>query len=190
MTKAILSSLTKKQVNQIKHICDKKGSISSATFNQIVNQKSDKKQLPKSRTDPFNFVCTISSPSADEVIVRFDGRHYSKNDIDSFHFKRKLAYKKSIKEAFANALLIQGKKALPKKPFTRVLLNVEIRLRKSRDDDSPQETSKRMRDCCIGYIIAEDDRRTIKDTKYTEVITNHYAMTLTFKNIEDTNDQI
>lgn len=177
MGSSAFAALSAKQIDLIVQEAKKTGSIKASAFNQIIS-----KQTTNSKKNTFFFECTISSPAIDEVRVLFKGRHYSKNDIDGWPLRKKLSYKKAIKKAFGLAVM-SCKKALPSKPFEEVEITVITSLKRSRDDDSPQETAKTMRDCCTNYrIIIDDNRKVVKKTEYIEKIGNEYSMELIIQN--------
>lgn len=108
--------------------------------------------------------------------ITINGKHFSKNRINSMSFKQRLKYKGLIKKASKIAYL-KYKKEIPQKPLDKVNVKYFIYNPRSRDDDANYETLKIIRDTLININILEDDnRKIIKNTKETEIISKTYKI--------------
>lgn len=180
MAAQMYKELTQKQIAEIVAIAKQNGGIHAKEFSRIAAGKNATKT--KSLAPRFSFACNIVAVASGEIHVAFRGRHYSKNDISTWPLRRLLAYKKSIKKAFADAAII-NRKIFPKTPYGRVEIRTTIALKRSRDDDNTFDTLKAMRDCCVVYGIIKDDSRdvVVNPTLPEEIISSEYSIVMKIK---------
>lgn len=163
------------------------GRISSKDFNAVISNQNDKAN--KNKVIDFAFSFNIQKRSENEYVFILNGRHYSTNSVNSFSFKNKLAYKKAIKQAVHDYLLI-NKKAFNKisliKPFSFVVLQPIAYNPRSRDDDGNSATLKVLRDAIVSLKFVPDDKRKfLRQMDVDEVIDKNYKIEIILKGSRD-----
>lgn len=183
MGSSLFPHLSPKQIKAISAIAKSNSGIKASEFNKILASGDSAQKPTRAKGAEFSFHCIITAPAENEVHILFNGRHHSKNDINSWGFRKKLVYKSSIKKAFADAVIIY-RSAIPKAPFEKVEIHTTITNPKSRDDDNNYDTLKIMRDCCTLYgIIKDDNRQVVIKSLSSEILEREYSILLSINKI-------
>jgi len=128
------------------------------------------------KTLTFNFSYSVKR-HLDGFKIILNGRHYSKNNVNSFSRKERIRYSKAISKAAEDfrSVNLQFFKRLTPFPFARV--EYTFFNPKSRDHDNNSETIKHFQDTLttLGFIV-DDDRKHLSHPKEVgEVLAKEYS---------------
>ncbi|CAA6807512.1 MAG: Unknown protein [uncultured Sulfurovum sp.] len=164
--------------NDLKLLAKKRGvskidSLSAKEYREILLSKQT-----RGDSDGFYFEYSINE-NKEGYFISLLGRHYSNNSINSFSFKRKLAYKKAIHDAARIFSLKHRSFFKGIRPSTSAEVYYVFYNPKSRDSDANSMTIKYIQDTLVALRLIEDDnrkvlKRVVPKNIDTEVLSKSY----------------
>jgi len=116
-----------------------------------------------------------------EYVFILKGKHLSVNSINGLSLKNRIRYKNSIKKAVYGSLH-KYKHIVPENPFSSVILEPTVYLKRYRDDDNNYGTLKIIRDMIVNIGFVENDSREYLEQKSAnEVLSREWKIEIKLK---------